>query len=130
MVRQVPVLGTLMIVHGVMLVLMAVMMGVGGAALGMISDMPPGAVGVGDLSFMFGFLALSGVLHLVPAILQIVSGVKLMRRRGKVLAFVALGSGFLTVLNCYCAVTSIPLLAYGLVVLLNEGVADVLDIEG
>lgn len=72
--------------------------------------------------FMFAFMGCFGLVHLVPGLLQIIAGVRIMRFRGRNFALVAVISGVATMLGCYCAPTSILLLVFGVIVLSDEAV--------
>lgn len=126
-VGHVPLLGTLMVVHGVLEVLFA-------AFLGAVTVSIPDAVqrGVDTNAVMparlstltFGvyaamtlWLALLGGLH-------IYSGARIRRFRGRGGGVAVLCLGFLAVLGgCLCFPASMALGIYGLVVLLDESVA-------
>ena len=54
---------------------------------------------------------------------RVVAGVCNLRYRRRVLGMTALGLGLLTMITGYCALTSIGLAVYGLIVYLNESVA-------
>lgn len=77
--------------------------------------------------FLWMFTVIYGgmvVAALVAAVLHIAAGVQNLRFRGKILGFVALASGLLTLFTCYCLPTAVALGVYGLIVYLNEPVAE------
>lgn len=61
-----------------------------------------------------------GLCNLIPGLLQIYAGIQGIRLRNYTLGIVALGSGALTITSCYCFVTSLALLIYGLIVYLHD----------
>ena len=63
-----------------------------------------------------------GSLHLVVAVLHIYAGYRNYRYRSKVLGIVALSSGLLTGIPCYCFPTALALMIYGLIIYLDGGV--------
>lgn len=119
-VRQVKVLGAVTIGHGVLISLV----GLGYAlVVGFAAFVPP----AGDqppppAAFFFVMGGCFGATHLIPGILQIIAGVKLLSHRGRTLAIVAYASGILTVAGCYCMMTSMMLAVWGLVLLLDREV--------
>jgi hypothetical protein len=132
MIGQIPILGVLMIVHGVVDLLMAIICG--GYAIflpdfmrqvqaqavkqgGQATPMPPEAMFW--MTFGFGFVA---VLALVVGVLTIYSGINVMRFRGRMTAIVSLGMGLAMIATCYCFPTSLALSIYGLITLLNPSV--------
>ena len=66
-----------------------------------------------------------GLLVLLVAVLHIVAGVKNYRFRSKTLGIVAMTTGLLSLLTCYCLPTAAGIMVYGLVIYLNEEVAEV-----
>ena len=121
--NHIPWLASLMMVHGGLMCVLGVLVVF---AAGYVSFGMPGTDSGSEL-FLPGFMVASALLYLVPGGLQLFAGWQVRDRRGRVLAFVALGSGMLTLLSCYCFVTSLALAIYGLVVLLDQGVADAFE---
>lgn len=64
-----------------------------------------------------------GLLVLTTGILNIIAGIRVLNFRGRTFAIVALFSNVLPVFSCYCALTGIGLMIYGLVVMFNNEVA-------
>ena len=123
LVRQVPTLGILMMVHGGLVAALGLFL----AVVGAIS----GTVGTASLQYGASSLdpAIAGVLYLVWGVvialiggLNIFAGMKIKNYRSKTLGMIALGAAVLTALTCWCAPTAIGLLIFGLIVLLNEDV--------
>lgn len=70
---------------------------------------------------IYGGLA---VTLLAVAVLHIVAGFRNWKFRGRVLGFIALASGLLTVFTCYCLPLAVGLGIYGLIVYLNGPVSE------
>lgn len=64
-----------------------------------------------------------GLAHLIVGGLNIYAGYRNYRYRSKVLGIVALSSGLLTVIFCYCFPTALALMIYGLIIYLDGGVS-------
>jgi hypothetical protein len=78
---------------------------------------PPPPVNMG---WVLGGIYLGlGVVLLVGAVLKLVAGWRNFYFRGRVMGFVALSSGLVTLLTCYCFPTALALFIYGLIVYLN-----------
>jgi len=130
--RHLPSLGVMMIVHGCLLVLMGIFHVLSMAMVALVMQNADVSnrdelLASGVLGMTAGWMLLVAALHAVPGVLQVVAGVKVRRQRGRVVAFIALGSAMTSVLGCYCAPTSIALLIWGLVVLMSEGVPEVFE---
>lgn len=119
MVHQVGILGILLIIHGVLLLAVAA----GAISIAIIAPGVEGA-GMDETTKTLVLIVYGGMggLAVVTAIVQILAGVRLMRFQGRVLGIVAVSMGVLVWLTGVCALTGIPLLIYGLVVLLNSDV--------
>lgn len=63
-----------------------------------------------------------GLVSLVIGVLGIWAGIRMIKFRGRTLGIVALSSGLLSIVGCYCLPTAIGLFVYGLIVLLNPSV--------
>jgi hypothetical protein len=61
-----------------------------------------------------------GLCNLCPGALQIYAGIQGIRLRNHTLGIVALASGALTITSCYCFITSLALLIYGLIIYLHD----------
>jgi hypothetical protein len=123
MVGQVKVVGILMMVNGVLSILMGGFYAVMGsiALFGMPGGPPPGGGPPAGL-----FAAIYGVIGgsvILSGLLNAVAGLRVMTFRNRVLGIIALFSNLLTLFTCYCAVTGIGMLVYGLIVLFHSDVA-------
>ncbi len=142
MVSQVPILGVLMIVQGVMEVLVSIGIAFYAFAMPMVFEqmrrdaannagggaqpptLPPGA----ENWLMIGG-SIFAVVILVIGVLTILSGVRIMNYRSRVLGITMLCCGMLTIATCYCFPTSLALAIYGLVVLLSSPVQHAFDLR-
>lgn len=68
-----------------------------------------------------------GALHLMVGALQGWAGWRIRQYRSRWLGLTALLAGLLTMLGCYCLPTSVALLVWGLIVLLNPAVVERFD---
>lgn len=127
LVGHVPVLGIVLIIHGVLTTGMGLfMLAYGGFFMAELSGLPQ-AEGAEDADFMSGVVLLTFVVialtHMVPGLLQAWAGWRLRTFRGRTFGIVALCLGLVTFIGCYCGVTSTALLIWGLIVLANAEVA-------
>jgi hypothetical protein len=132
MVKQVPIVGSLLIAQGVL----EAIAGLFYAAMGPMmramlqgsmqrattpegtAQLPPGFA-----NYMALFYVGGGLLVLGIGVLRIVAGVRNLKYRGRGLGIAALACGVASFLTCYCMPTSLALLIYGLIVYLNTDVA-------
>ncbi len=133
MVGHVRVLGILMIVHGVLQALMGAMYAVMSAMFPMMAqfdaegpqaDMPFEGM---QYVVMGVYIAMS-LAGIVPGILGCWSGWQLTRFQGRTLGIASLGIGGVSVLTCYCSITAIALLVYGLIVLMDNSVKQAFEL--
>jgi hypothetical protein len=118
-VGQVKIVGILMIVHGVIIFLV----GGGLVAVAVAIMAMPARGGGGAEPWIVGgiygggrsLVALIGALHAI-------AGFRVMAFKNRVLGLVALFSNTLLLFTCYCAVTAIPMMIYGLIVLFQSEV--------
>jgi uncharacterized membrane protein len=82
---------------------------------------PPG-LPPGFAEIMTGVYGGMGAAGLLAGALRIVAGFRNVRYRGRVLGIVSLFFGLLSLGTCYCSVTGIALLVYGMIVYLNGDV--------
>jgi len=59
---------------------------------------------------------------LLCGVLRLVAGIFNLRYRSRILGMAALGVGLLTMITGYCAISSMALAVYGLIVYLNDSV--------
>jgi hypothetical protein len=122
-VSQVPMLGVVMIVHGVLVGGLGLYLLVFGGFFAQSVASAPAAPQDPFAGFMVGAISFIGLLHMVPGVLQVWAGLRVRAYRSRGLGFVALGLGLVTVLGCYCSPTSIALLIWGAIVLVHEDVS-------
>ncbi|QDU98428.1 hypothetical protein [Lignipirellula cremea] len=89
---------------------------------------PQGQLANGGMKAMSIAYGVAGGVIVAIGLLSVVAGAFNLRYRGRVLGFISLTTGLLTVLTCYCAPTSLALFVYGLVVYLNPSVAQAFDL--
>jgi len=88
----------------------------GGFGQGMGPGMDPDTM---LLVMTITYAAIGGVLALVAG-LRIWAGIRNYNYRSRVLGVIAMASGFITLLICYCFPTALALAIYGLIVYLNN----------
>lgn len=76
--------------------------------------LPPGFVGI--MTGVYGGMGAAGIL---AGVLRVVAGFRNIRYRGRVFGIVSMIVGLLSIGTCYCSLTSVGLLIYGLIVYLN-----------
>ncbi len=122
--RQIKVVAILLIVEGGLEALMGIFLCVmGPVMMALISSAPPPAAGAGPAPppELFGALYIGmGVVTLIAGILKIVGGIRNVSLKSRTLGFVALGSGILSFMSCYCILPALALGIYGLIVYLND----------
>jgi hypothetical protein len=119
-VGQVKIVGILMLVHGITVVLFGGILVAAGVII-MAMPAPPG--GGSERWIMGGIYGGGGLLVAILGVLHSVAGVRVMAMKNRVLALVALFSNTLLLMTCYCTLTAIPMMIYGLIVLFNSDVA-------
>lgn len=119
MVGQVKVVGILMIVHGITVVVMGGIL----ATVGIIMLAAPPGPGGGPQPWIVGAIYTGwGGMVLALGVLNTVGGVRVLQFRNRVLGLVALFSNILVLMSCYCALTAIGMMVYGLIVMFNSDV--------
>jgi hypothetical protein len=121
-----------MIVQGVLDVLMGLfLVGMAVFMVIMLQNMPqaerPSSPQMSDeamLWFVGGMYGGMGLAALIPGILNCWAGWGVFRFKQRTLGMVSLFAGLVTVMSCYCAPTSIGLMIYGLIVLLDSSVRE------
>jgi hypothetical protein len=124
MVGQVTVVAILMIVQGGLVCLVGLLlliMGPAMFALSGTSEFQSESDRMGATIAGAVYMVLGGVILLVGGI-NVLAGIKNLKYRGRTLGIVAMSIGIIAVFTCYCSVTAIGLLIYGLIVYLNEDV--------
>lgn len=127
-VAQVPVFAILLAAHGVLLAGMGAYFLIYTALFLLHGVSANDAIPTGEADgfisgMLFGAFGFIGAATLIVGILQLVAGLRLRTFRSRLLGFVALAAGLLTVISCYCAPSSIALLIWGAIVLRSPDVA-------
>ena len=139
MVNQVPIVGVLMIVQGVLDALVGI--GIGFYALLMpklfeeiqrqaaaqgnnAQPMPP-EMGV---AMTIGMVVLGAAILAIGA-LTIYSGIRVIKYESRTLGIAMLCAGMATIATCYCFPTSIALAVYGMIVFFNAPVSLAFDLR-
>ena len=124
MVGQVTVVAIIMIVQGALVGLMGILFLILGPAMfalsgtsGFQTEEDRMVSGVAGAVYML----LGGVMLAVGG-LNILAGIKNLKFRGRTLGIVAMSIGLIAVFTCYCSLTAVGLLIYGLIVYLNQDV--------
>lgn len=120
MVGQVKVVGILMLVHGITVILMGGVLVTAGVVM-LFAPTPPG--GGPEPYILAAVYGVWGLLVIACGVLNSVAGYLTMSFRARVFSLVALFSNILVLLTCYCAITAIGMMVYGLVVLFQPDVA-------
>jgi hypothetical protein len=123
--QQIPVIGILMIVQGALESLYA-MLNFGIGVFWSTMPMPPrGGMGEEPPRWVFSlvFFILGGIV-LGVAVFRMVAGYFVFHTRSRVMALVANCIGLGTMVTCYCLPTSIALVIYSFIVLLQPSVID------
>jgi hypothetical protein len=122
MVRQVKVVGILMIIHGITVIIMGGLVIFAGAWI--LGVGPAGGGGGGPDANVISVIYIAwGSLVLICGLLNAIAGVRIMMFHNRILGIVALFSNVLVLLTCYCALTAIGMMVYGLIVLFQRDVA-------
>jgi hypothetical protein len=128
-IQQMPVYSILLMIHGGLVLLLALGLAVLAAVIPFGISLEGGADGAGIddeermmLYFMtFGYgLAAAGTGAI--ALVQFWAGWRGFRFRNRILGFCGVGAAFLCSLSCYCAPTGISLGIWGLILLLNPDI--------
>lgn len=130
LVGHVRVLGILMIVQGILDLLMGLLLGAMAGVFPLVSTMNPDAEPPppGMLPFMIGIYGTMGLAGIVPGVLNIWAGVRVMKFRQRTFGIAAVSIGASAILTCYCGFTAIGLLVYGLIVLLDASVKQAFEL--
>lgn len=131
-VQQIPIFAILMMIHGGLTLAVGLLFGTLAGVMPFfiqttMQNQPGGQVPPGPqppiwlFSLMYGLPA--GVA-LISGGLQLWGGWRAYHFRSRTLAFVGAVSAFATVLTCYCGFTGVAVGVYGLILLLDSGVAE------
>lgn len=127
-VRQVRVVALLMIAQGVLEIPLGVFFGsIAGIFPFILKSADRQVLGPEGENVRFFWLisityGLLGAAHLAAGVLHIVAGWRNYRFRGRILGFVAMWVGIITLIAPLCTLTAIGLLVYGMIIYLNESV--------
>lgn len=120
MVGQVKVVGILMLVHGITVILMGAVLVAGGVIMLFVPPPPGGGPEPYLLAAIYG---LWGLLIVACGVVNSVAGYLTMNFRGRVFSLVSLFTNILVLMSCYCALTAIAMMIYGLIVMFQPDVA-------
>ncbi|HEY8432839.1 MAG TPA: B-box zinc finger protein [Sandaracinaceae bacterium] len=129
-VAQIPAFGIALMVHGGITAATGLYYAVFGGFLALewarVPSEPSDALPIDALfeSLFFGVAALMGLVHFVPGALQMWAGWRVRTYRSRRLAILALVAGLVAGIGCYCAPTSIGMLVWGLVILMERDVRE------
>jgi hypothetical protein len=123
MVGQVKIVGILMLVHGLTVILMGGLLAAVGSWLMFAMPAPAAGGGGPPPELIAAIYGVWGGVIIVCGLLNSVAGFRLMSFRGRVLGIVALFSNAVVLFSCYCALTGIAMMVYGLIVLFHSDVA-------
>lgn len=126
LVRHVRIVAVLMIIQGALESLAGI--GIGAMAffvprmmMQSESETPPPQHLFWTVTIIYGSFA---IIMLAAAGLHIVAGLQNYQFRGRTLGVVAMAGGMATLFTCYCLPTAVGIGVYGLIVFLNEEVAE------
>jgi hypothetical protein len=132
MVGHVRVLGILMIVHGVLQSLTGAMYAAMPAMFPMMAQFnmeePPDNMPFDPRYFAMGIYIVMSLSGIIPGITGCIAGWKLTRFQGRTLGIASLAISCVSVITCYCSITAIALLVYGLIVLMDRPVKQAFEL--
>lgn len=133
-VNQVPIVGALLIVVGVLELLMSAMLLIGAVFLPMAiaqaqKQNAGNQIDTTFMNVMLGYYIGIGGITFIFAILRIIAGSLAFFLKGRGLLFVSLIGGLVSIGTFYCAIFSIGIGVYGLVVLLHPSVKLAFDMR-
>lgn len=126
MVQQMPVYAILLMVHGGIVILFALGIGLMAALFPIMAAGGEGQMADAEEEMVLRAMAIAygvaaAVLGLI-GLIQLWAGWKNFLFQRRVLGFVGIGAAFLSSLNCYCALTGLPLGIWGIVLLVHPDV--------
>ncbi len=123
-VKQLPVVGILTLVQASLELMMSGMLVVIGVVMGFMQNNPefqkiPNSPNMQIVSI--GYAIFGGFIG-VMALLRLISGIMILRKRGRLFSIVVSVLGLASVFTCYCSLTSVGLCVYSLIVLVQPSV--------
>lgn len=123
-VKQIAIVGTLTLVQASLELLMSVFLLLGSIFMFAMRNSPsiqqmPNPAPMQLISYGYAIIA---SIVLVSAIVRLIAGVMILRRRSRVYCIVATVLGLASVFSCYCSLTSVGLCIYALIVLFQPSV--------
>jgi hypothetical protein len=116
-----------MIINGCLVALMGMLYTIMGPAMFAMMEMDKQNVRQDDkivLGVMSGVYLGCGAVLLAIGVMHVISGIMALRYKGRVFAIVTLFTNIITLLTCYCAITGIAVLIFGLIVFFNSEVTE------
>ena len=135
LLRQLTPLGWCLIVQGVLkLIVGGLLIAIAGLVAFELNQIPDpvardAGIQPGDETFLVFVYGALGCLTILASLFRMFAAVRLMRYQSRMMCFVSLGVGALTTFNGCCSITSIGLLVWGVIVLLNEPVARAFELR-
>ena len=123
-VKQLPVVGILSIVQASLELMVAAMLGLAAVMIGVVQN-NPALMKQPNVPPVFWMIVGYGVIASavgVVALLRLMSGIMILRRRARMFSMVVSILGLATVFTCYCSLTSVGICVYSLVVLIQPSV--------
>jgi hypothetical protein len=130
LVGHVRIVGILMIVQGVLSLLMGLMLVAMAIFMGVMFSVdpppgPPNGPPPETMAIIMGCTyGVMGLCGLVPGIMHIYSGLRVYQFKSRPFALITLFSGLASTLTCYCSLTAIGLVIYGLIVMFDRSVQE------
>ncbi len=123
-IKQLPVIGILTLVQASLELMMSMFVVGIGVWMGFMQNNPefqklPNPPNMQIISI--GYSIFGGFLG-VMALLRLISGIMILRKRGRIFSIVVSVLGLASVFTCYCSLTSIGLCVYSLIVLVQPSV--------
>ena len=123
-VKQLPVIGILTLVQASLELMMSGMLVVVGVMMGFMQNNPEFQKIPNSPNMQFFSIGYSifGAFIGVMALLRLISGIMILRKRGRMYSIVVSVLGLVSVFTCYCSLTSVGLCVYSLIVLIQPSV--------
>jgi hypothetical protein len=121
-VGQVKIVGILMMVNGMTVALMGVLYAAMGPLMMAVMPPPPAGGGGPPQELFLVIYGVQGGVTLLCGILNVIAGYRVMTMRNRVFGIVALFTNLISLMTCYCILTSVAMMIYGLIVLFQPDV--------